>query len=63
LMEPLGFLPTSFLFLFLLFKITKPGSWLEPFILSGATAVATYYVFSVWLRVPFPRGMLAFLTG
>ena len=62
LLEPLGFLPTTFLFLFLLFKLTKPRSWLEPFIFSGATAVATYFVFSVWLRCPFPKGILTFLT-
>ena len=61
LMEPLGFLPTSFLFLFLLFKLTKPRGWLEPFILSGATVVVAYWVFSVWLLIPFPRGVLTFL--
>jgi putative tricarboxylic transport membrane protein len=62
LLQPLGFLPTSFLFLFLLFKLTKPESWLEPFLFSGATVVLTYFIFSVWLRCPFPKGMLAFLT-
>lgn len=63
LLQPLGFLLTSFLFLFGLFKLTKPKSWLEPVIFSGATVVLSYFVFSVWLRCQFPKGMLVFLTG
>ena len=60
LLEPLGFLPTSFLFLFLLFKLTKPRRWLEPFLFSVAAVAVMYFVFSVWLRIPFPKGILTF---
>jgi putative tricarboxylic transport membrane protein len=60
LLQPLGFLLTSFLFLFLLFKFTKPKSWVEPCLFSGATVILSYFIFSVWLRCQFPKGMLTF---
>ena len=62
LLQPLGFLLTSFLFLFILFKFTKPESWVEPCLFSGATVILAYFIFSVWLQCQFPKGMLIYLT-
>ena len=60
LLEPVGFLLTTFLCLFLLFKISDPKRWLLPVGLSLGTVVISYLVFSVWLKNPFPRGILGF---
>ncbi len=60
LFEPVGFLLTSFLCLFLLFKISDPQKWLLPIGLSLGTVVISYLVFSVWLQNQFPRGILGF---
>ncbi len=61
LMQPLGFIPTSFVFLFILFKLFQPKSWLKPLMFSAVTSVVTYYVLSVWLQCQFPKGILTFL--
>jgi len=60
LMGPLGFLLTSFLCLFVLFKLADPQKWLTPLALSFGTAGVSYFVFSVWLKVQFPKGLLGF---
>lgn len=60
LMEPLGFAVTTFIFLFLLFKLAEPRAWLMPLILSVLTVSLSYLIFSTWLRFPFPRGIVGF---
>lgn len=62
LLEPLGFLLTAFLSLFFLFKLLHPKKYMMPFVYSGATVVLSYLLFSVWLRVQFPRGILGGIT-
>ena len=54
----MGFILTTFFFLFGLFKILDPRRWLTPIIASGLTVAVSYLVFSVWLRINFPRGIL-----
>jgi putative tricarboxylic transport membrane protein len=60
LLDPLGFLLTTFVFLLLLFKLSEPKKWLRPLILSVTTAILSYLVFSVWLQCQFPRGLINF---
>jgi len=60
LFEYLGFLLSTFLFLFCLFKLREPKRWLIPIVLSITTVILSYFVFSVWLRSPFPTGILRF---
>jgi hypothetical protein len=60
LFRPLGFIPTTFLFLFFLFKLKEPKRWVIPMILSGVVVVLSYLLFSVWLRCQFPKGILNF---
>lgn len=60
LLEPLGFVLTTFVCLVLLFKLSEPKRWLMPMVLSSVTAVLSYLIFSVWLQSHFPKGLLTF---
>jgi putative tricarboxylic transport membrane protein len=60
ILESLGFLLTTFVCLLLLFKLSEPKKWVTPLALSGATAVLSYLVFSVWLQCQLPKGLLKF---
>ena len=60
LLEPFGFLLTTFVCLLLLFKLSEPRRWVTPVILSSSTAVLSYLVFSVWLQCQLPKGLLKF---
>lgn len=57
LLEPLGFIPDTFLLLFLLFKILDPRKWLAPLLVSFLAVLLSYLIFDVWLRINLPRGM------
>jgi len=57
LMESLGFLITTFFFLFFLFKLTAPKKWLGPLLTSLLVAVSCYLIFSLWLNVSLPKGL------
>ncbi len=58
LLEPLGFLIATFFCLLSLFKIMRPRGWGVPVLISLASVIVSYFVFSVWLRIDFPRGWL-----
>ncbi len=58
LMEPLGFLFTTFLLVFVLFKITAPKKWFSPLLTSAVVVFACYLIFFVWLKVSLPKGIL-----
>ena len=58
LMEPLGFLISSFFLMFLLFKITAPGRFISPLVSSAAVVLLSYMIFFVWLKVSLPKGFL-----
>jgi putative tricarboxylic transport membrane protein len=60
LLEPLGFILTTFVCLLSLFKLSEPKKWLTPLALSASTAVLSYLLFSVWLQCQFPKGLLKF---
>ncbi len=60
LLEPLGFLLTTFVCLLVLFKLSDPNRWLMPVVLSCVTSVVSYLLFSVWLQCQFPKGVLKF---
>lgn len=59
-LETLGFLIATFIFLFFLFKLTEPKRWAMPVVLSGVTVILSYLVFCVWLKSSFPVGVLRF---
>lgn len=60
LLEILGFFLTSILFLFTLFEITQGKRWVVHFIFAGLTVFLSYVIFSMWLMVHFPKGILRF---
>jgi putative tricarboxylic transport membrane protein len=61
LLEYLGFLITNFIFMMFLFKIKDTHkNWITPLILTISTVVVSYLVFTVWLGVQFPIGLLEF---
>lgn len=57
LLEPLGFLVTTFLLLFFLFTVIEPKRWTTAVALSALTALATWIVFKLWLGVQLPGGV------
>jgi len=58
--EPLGFFLSTFVFFFLLFKLTDPKRWLMPSVLSISSVFLSYLIFSVWLKCSLPVGILNF---
>jgi putative tricarboxylic transport membrane protein len=60
ILEYLGFLTTTFLFLLFLFKLTEPRKWIMPLLMSGVTVILSYLVFALWLKSSFPKGILGF---
>ncbi len=57
LLTPLGFIFTTFLFLFFLFKTMEPKRWFLPLISSLSLTIFTYLIFTIWLKCQFPRGI------
>jgi putative tricarboxylic transport membrane protein len=60
LLERLGFLLDTFLFLLFLFKMAKPKIWLLPVVLSALIVTIAHFLFSVFLQSQFPKGMWGF---
>lgn len=60
LLDPLGFILTTFICLFFWFKLSAPKKWLMPLILSVSASVLSYLLFSVWLQCQFPKGLIKF---
>jgi putative tricarboxylic transport membrane protein len=59
ILEPLGFILTTFLFMVLLLRL-EPRNWL--FIVPGAIGATLFFflLFKVLLRVPLPSGLLGY---
>ncbi len=58
LLEPLGFLLTTFLAMGFLFRIVEPQRWRT--VIAGAffSALGAYLIFETWLKVELPKGFL-----
>src|SRR5262249_20510809 len=59
LLEVLGFAPTTFLFLLLLFRLER-RSWMFSAASAAAGAVGSYVLFQLWLKSQLPPGALRF---
>ncbi len=57
LLDPLGFLLVTFLLQFFLLKLSHPDRWTRPAALALSIAVVSWLVFSVWLKIPLPKGI------
>ena len=60
LLPKLGYLLATFLLLVFLLKSGEPMKWPVCLLIGLLTSGLTYWVFGVWLSVPFPRGFLSF---
>jgi putative tricarboxylic transport membrane protein len=58
LLKIFGFILSTFLFLFFLFKAMEPRKWFTLTVISLSGSLACYLVFQVWLRVSCPKGVL-----
>jgi putative tricarboxylic transport membrane protein len=56
LMEPLGFLISTFLLVFVLLKMTDPKRWLSPVLTSLLVVLSCHILFSVLFKIPLPKG-------
>ena len=58
LLEKIGFLITSALFLFLIIKFVEKQSWVRTISVGAASIVISYVLFVYFLGVPLPRGWI-----
>jgi uncharacterized membrane protein YjjB (DUF3815 family) len=58
LMDPLGYIVSTFLAMFGLFFDRERKNWLWSLFFSVTASLVSYLVFEVWLRCQLPRGIL-----
>ena len=58
LLSRLGFLVTTFLFTFTLFKFVEPHNWVLSTLGALAASIGNHLLFDVWLQCQFPSGWL-----
>jgi len=56
-LKTLGYLISTGLFVFVLFKITSPKKWFGSLLWAIGVSLATYFLFSVLLECNFPKGI------
>jgi putative tricarboxylic transport membrane protein len=60
LLEPVGFLISTFLLIFILIRFVGPQTWFTSFWGAGLTSVLSYLFFETWLKAQLPKGILGF---
>jgi putative tricarboxylic transport membrane protein len=60
LLQPVGYLICTFLFLFFLFQALEKGKWLQRVIGSALTSFLTYLFFARMLQLNLPKGFIPF---
>ena len=60
MLPQIGFLLATTLFLLALLRLLGGFPWAKSVALSGAIALGSHVVFTLWLRMPFPRGPWGF---
>jgi hypothetical protein len=53
-----GFFISNFLFVIISSKLIGAKDWARPIALSVAVSLFCYFLFEVWLKLSFPRGVL-----
>lgn len=56
----LGFIASTFIFLLILFRFVEPQKWIVAIGGSALASIACYMVFELWLKTQLPRGILGF---
>ena len=59
-MKPVGYIVCSLLFLVLFLKVIEGRSWRSTFVISILCTLISYFVFSKYLGVPLPKGMIPY---
>jgi len=54
ILSSIGYLPSTFILLFYLLKVTDTSGWVTPLLIAGISSVACYLVFGRYLAVPLP---------
>jgi putative tricarboxylic transport membrane protein len=57
-MNFIGYLITSFIFMLFMTRLINPKGWRTPLIVALATAVLSYIFFVVYMEIQLPRGIL-----
>ncbi len=60
LLNPLGFLPCTALFLAFMLRWVKPQPWSVVITGSILAALGAYVIFEIWLQAQLPKGLLGF---
>lgn len=58
LLEPLGFILSTLIFMIVLLALVEPQRWFLVLLISIATTVASYLIFQLWLKSQLPTGFL-----
>jgi putative tricarboxylic transport membrane protein len=58
LLDPLGYLLSTFLLVLFMLRALDPQRWTVALSIALLAAVGSYVVFAIWLSVPLPRGLL-----
>ena len=56
LLEPLGYMLSTFLLVLFMLRGIDPQRWTVALGVAAMTAIGSYVVFAIWLSVPLPRG-------
>jgi hypothetical protein len=56
--ERLGFIFSIFLLMLFLYKVVEPTRWWIALFSSFLTTLAAYIIFELWLKIPFPQGLI-----
>ena len=60
LLPVIGFAPSTGVFIFVLSRFLGKYGWVASIVFAVLTAVAAYYLFQVWLKIPMPRPVYGF---
>jgi len=58
LLKPMGFLISTFILLFLLFRVKGTYRFKTIFLISFLVTVGSYIIFEIWLKAQLPKGIL-----
>ena len=58
MMQWIGFFVSTFLLVILSSRLMEAKGWVRPIALSAGVCLFCYFLFEVWIKLSFPRGIL-----
>ena len=58
MMQWIGFFVSTFLLVILASRLMEAKDWVRPIVLSAGVCLFCYFLFVVWIKLSFPRGIL-----